>query len=224
MAFPTVQTRTTGASSATATSHTVTLPATINAGDFLFIAFTCGGGTGTTVTWDNTTAGTWTTAANNTSGTSVRGMLFSKVADGTEGSAALSITLSVAAQVAWTIWRITGCESSVETAVTTGSTATVTFSALAPSWGALDTLWLAVAHINSTPTVSTYSTSYTNPTRAAGTGTSRVTTESCERLLNTTTETPSAWTLSGPNAHVQYTVAIRPAAAALGVTLAWLAA
>lgn len=224
MAFPTVQTRTTGASSATATSHTVTLPATINAGDFLFIAFTSGGGSGTTVTWDNTTAGTWTTVANNNSGATVRGMLFSKVADGTEGSAALSITLSAAAQVAWTIWRITGCQGAAETSVSTGSTATVTFGALAPSWGALDTLWIAVGHLNSSPTVSTYSTSYTDPTRIAGTGVARQTTESCERLLNTSSETPSAWTISAASNHVQYTVAIRPAAAALGATLAWFRA
>lgn len=224
MAFPTVQTRTTGASSAAATSHTVTLPATINSGDFLFIAFTSGGGSATTVTWDNTTAGTWTTVASNTQSTNIRGTLLSKVADGTEGSAALSITLSTSVQVAWTIWRITGCESSAASTSATGSAATVTFGALAPSWGAEDSLWIAVAHLNSTPTVSPYSTSYTNPTRAAGSGVGRVATESCERLLNAATETPSAWTLSGGTNHVQHTVAIRPAAAALGVTLAWLAA
>jgi hypothetical protein len=224
MAFPTVQTRTTGASSATATSHTVTLPATINAGDFLFIAFTSGGGSATTVTWDNTTAGTWTTVASNNSGATVRGTLFSKVADGTEGSAALSITLSTSVQVAWTIWRITGCESSVATASATGSTATVTFGALAPSWGAEDSLWIAVAHLNSTPGVSAYSTGYTDPTGAVGSGVARVSTRSVELLLNAATETPSAWTLGGAAQHVQFTVAIRPAAAALGATLAWFRA
>lgn len=222
MAFPTVQSRTTGASSATATTHTVTLPATINAGDFLFIAFTSGGGSGTTVTWDNTTAGTWTTVASNTQSTNVRGTLLSKVADGTEGSAALSIGLSAAAQVAWTIWRITGCESSSQAVSAVGTSATVTFAALTPAWGALDTLWLAIAHINSSPTVSSYSTGYSNPTRAAGAGVGRVTTESCEQLLNATTETPSAWTLSGGTTHVQHTVAIRPAAASGGITLSWL--
>lgn len=219
MAFPTVQTRTTGASSATATSHTVTLPATVNSGDLLLIAFTCGGGTGTTVTWDNSTAGTWTEIANNTQSTNVRGILLSKVADGTEDSAALSITLSVAAQVAWTIWRITGCQGGVEAIANSGGTTTVTFSALTPSWGADDNLWLAVGHINSTPTVSPYSTNYTNATRAAGSGTSRVTTESVERELNAASETPSAWTISNVNGHVQYTVAIRPAAGSSGLTI-----
>jgi len=199
------------------------LPATINSGDLLLIAFTCGGGTGTTVTWDNTTAGTWTTVANNTQSTNVRGMLLSKVADGTEGNAALSITLSAAAQVAWTIWRITGCQGAVEAISNTGTTATVTFSALTPSWGADDNLWLAVGHINSSPTVSTYSTGYTNPTRAAATGVSRVTTESVELLLNAASETPSAWTLSTGTQHVQYTVAVRPAAAS-GIVTAWLRA
>lgn len=216
MAFPTVQTRTTGASSATATSHTVTLPATINSGDLLLIAFTCGGGTGTTVTWDNSTAGTWTEIANNTQSTIVRGILLSKVADGTEDSAALSITLSVAAQVAWTIWRITGCQGGVEAIANSGATTTVTFSALTPSWGADDNLWLAVGHINGTPTVSPYSNDYTNATRAAGSGTSRVTTESVERELNAASETPSAWTLNNANSHVQYTVAIRPSSASPG--------
>lgn len=224
MAFPTVQTRTPDASSATATTHTVTLPATINSGDFLFIAFTSGGGSGTTVTWDNTTAGTWTTVASDTQSTNIRGTLLSKVADGTEGSAALSITLSAAAQVAWTIWRITGCESSVATVSATGSTVTVTFGALAPSWGAEDSLWIAVAHLRSTPGVSAYSTGYTDPTGAVGSGVARVSTRSVELLLNAATETPSDWTLGGATNHVQYTVAIRPAAAALGATLAWLAA
>lgn len=219
MAFPTVQTRTTGASSATATTHTVTLPATINSGDLLLVAFTCGGGAGTTVTWDNTTAGTWTTVANNNSGANVRGMLFSKVADGTEGSAALSITLSAAAQVAWTIWRITGCQGGAEAVASSGGATAVTFSALTPSWGAADNLWLAVGHIASTPTVSSYSTNYTDATRAAAGGASRVTTESVERQLNAASETPSAWTISTTNPHVQYTVAIRPAAASTGLTI-----
>jgi hypothetical protein len=225
MAFPTVQTRTPGASSATATTHTVTLPATINAGDFLFIAFTCGNASAPTVTWDNTTAGTWTTIATAVQGAgNVRGSYFSKVADGTEGNAALSIGLSVSAQASWTIWRVTGCQGAVEVISAGGTTSTVTFSALTPTWGAEDTLWLAVAHIANTPTVSTYSTSYTDPARSAATGTSRNVTESCERLLNTATETPSAWTISSAAQHVQFTVAIRPAAAALGATLAWLAA
>lgn len=224
MAFPTVQSRTTGASSATATTHTVTLPATINSGDFLFVAFTCGNASAPTVTWDNTTAGTWTSIVTAVQGVgNVRGSLYSKVADGTEGSAALSIGLSVSAQASWTIWRITGCQGAVETVSAAGTTATVTFSALAPTWGAEDTLWLAVTHVTNSPTVTTYSTNYTDPTRSAGSNASRNTTESCERLLNTSSETPSAWTLSGPAQHVQFTVAIRPAAAS-GIVTAWLAA
>lgn len=224
MAFPAVQSRTTGASSAAATTHTVTLPATINAGDFLLVAFTCGNASAPTVTWDNTTAGTWTSIVTAVQGVgNVRGSLYSKVADGTEGSAALSIGLSVSAQASWTIWRITGCQGAVETVSAAGTTTTVTFSALAPTWGAEDTLWMAIAHIANTPTVSTYSTSYTDPTRSAATGTSRNVTESCERLLNTSSETPSAWTLSSAAQHVQFTVAVRPAAAS-GIVTAWLAA
>lgn len=224
MAFPTVQSRTTGASSAAATTHTVTLPATINSGDLLFVAFTCGNASAPTVTWDNTTAGTWTSIATAVQGVgNVRGSLYSKVADGTEGSAALSIGLSVSAQASWIIWRITGCQGAIETVSAAGSAATVTFSALAPTWGADDTLWIAVTHSANTPTVSVYSTSYTDPTRAAGTGTGRNLTESCERLLNTTSETPSAWTLSASSQHVQFTVAIRPAAAG-GIVTAWLVA
>lgn len=224
MAFPTVQSRTTGASTATATTHTVTLPATINAGDFLFIAFTCGNASAPTVTWDNTTAGTWTSIGTAVQGVgNVRGSLYSKIADGTEGSAALSIGLSVSAQASWTIWRITGCQGAVEIVSSASTASTVTFSALAPTWGAEDTLWIAVAHITNTPTVTVYSTSYTNPTRSAGTGTGRNTTESCERLLNTSSETPSVWTLSTGAQHVQFTVAVRPAAAT-GIVIAWLAA
>lgn len=222
MAFPAVQSRTTGASSAVATTHTVTLPATINAGDFLLVAFTCGNASAPTVTWDNTTAGTWTSIGTAVQGAgNVRGSYYSKVADGTEGSAALSIGLSASAQASWIIWRITGCEGTVEIASAGGTTATVTFPALAPTWGAEDTLWLAVAHMANSPTVSTYSTSYTDPTRSAGSGASRNTTESCERLLNTSSETPSAWTLSGGTQHVQFTVAIR-AATAVGIITAWL--
>lgn len=220
MAFPTVQSRTTGASSAAATTHTVTLPATINSGDFLFVAFTCGNASAPTVTWDDTTAGTWTSIVTAVQGVgNVRGSLYSKVADGTEGSAALSIGLSASAQASWTIWRITGCQGAVETISAAGTSATVTFSALAPTWGAEDTLWMAIAHIANTPTVTTYSTGYTNATRAAGTETGRNTTESVELLLNASSETPSAWTLSGPQIHVQFTVAIRPAAGASGLTI-----
>lgn len=213
MTFPTVQSRTTGASGAVSTSHTVTLPTTVNSGDLLLVAFTCGGGSGTSITWDNTTAGAWTTVANNNQSTNVRGALFSKVASGAEASAALSITLGASVQAAWTIWRISGCQGSIEAVVSTGTSTPVNFSALTPSWGADDTLWLAVGHINSTPTVSTYSTSYSNATRSAATGTSRVLTESCERLLNAASETPSSWTLASTNAHLQHVVAVRPSTA-----------
>lgn len=213
MTFPTVQSRTTGASGAVSTSHTVTLPTTVNSGDLLLVAFTCGGGSGTSITWDNTTAGAWTTVANNNQSTNVRGALFSKVAGGTEASAALSITLGASVQAAWTIWRISGCEGSIEAVVSTGTTATVNFSALTPSWGADDTLWLAVGHFPGTQAVSTYSTSYSDATRSAGSGTGRVLTESCERLLNAASETPSSWTLAFSATHVQHVVAVRPSAA-----------
>lgn len=219
MAFPIVQSRTTGASSATATSHTVTLPSTINAGDLLLVAFTCGGGSGNSITWDNTTAGAWTTVADGSQSTNVRGALYKRVASGSEDSAALSITLSAAGQAAWTIWRISGCEGAVEAVSATGSAATVTFATLTPTWGQNDTLWLAVGHIFSSPTVSTYSTSYSNATRSAGSGTSRVTTESVERSLNASSETPSVWTLSTSNGHIQYTVAVLPlTATSLSIT------
>lgn len=220
MAFPAVQSRTTGASTAAATSHTVTLPATINSGDLVLIAFTCTGGTGTTVTWDNSTAGAWSNIANNTQGANTRGMLLSKTADGTEGGAALSVSLSVSSAAAWTIWRITGCQGAVEASVATGGTSTVTFSALTPSWGAKDTLWIAVGHINGTPTVTTYSTNYTNATRAAGSSATRCTTESVQRELNASSETPGAWTLSSSNSQVAHTVAIQPAATDL-IPLSW---
>ncbi|MBA7703577.1 hypothetical protein ES703_112363 [subsurface metagenome] len=82
---------------------------------------------------------------------------------------------------------------------------------LSPSWGALDTLWLACCGYDTNLTVTAYPTNYTNgrndyadDAQGCGVGTAR-------RELNASSEDPSAFTISSPEYWIANTVAVQPA-------------
>lgn len=74
------------------TPHTINLPATVASGDLLICGEVLDGER--TPTWDNTTAGTWAEDINVNGGAGSNTMIIStKIADGTEDGAALSIAI-----------------------------------------------------------------------------------------------------------------------------------
>jgi len=213
MTFPVIESTTTGSASADALSHNVTLPATINSGDLLLILF--GADAQPTITWDNTTAGTWTLLASETAQAGRSAVIYYKIANGTEDSAVLSIGLSTSDQAAWIIYRISGVSSGAPIEASTkasGSSTGPDTPSLSPSWGALDTLWFSMLTIANSPTTTTYPTNYTGGTTVSSTaGSDKTTVASAYRQLNASSEDPGAYLLTAAQGWSGWTVAIKPA-------------
>lgn len=210
MAFPTVSSFTSGVTSANSTSVSVNLPASVSAGDLLMvrIGFSSTG----TVTWDNTTAGSWTKLVDVANGTSHTYQIYIKVADGTEDSKTLAITIP-SGQIAYRSVAFAGVDTSVtpEFNTTTGSSSAPNSLSLTPSWGALDTLWLSdEANANGSTSVSAYPAGWAGGTNhmtatLAGVGIG------CSNLSsNVATVDPGAYTLSTSKAWIAVTVAVKP--------------
>lgn len=210
MTFPTPGTPVETQLSVNGTSHVCSLPATVNAGDLLVLHI---GLDGTTVTVTGPAGWTlkWTT----------QGMgCWVKKADGTEGGGTATVTSSASEAGAAQCIRVTGWFgdlSGVEAGTTaTGSSANPDCPSLTPSWGAADTLWMAlVGARDDDATVSSYPASYSGGTdTVSGIG---VANEGAEvgyayRQNNTATENPGTFTLSESESWIANTLAIRPAA------------
>lgn len=214
MAFPVVQLATTGAETGNTTAHAIAIPATVNAGDLLIAMIVFDGAP--TVTWDQSTAGTWTLIHNTPNGTACRGVAYAKVADGTEGGLTLSITTSASEQSVYRCVRINQWNGALATGLANGTAATGTSTtpnppAVTPSWGSDDHLWIAICYYDfGTTTVSAYPANFTegqfNDTSGGGAGCGL---GSSRRQLATNTQDPGTYTISASRAWVAQTLAIR---------------
>jgi hypothetical protein len=218
MAFPVVQSVTRANNNTNATTRSVTLPATVNANDILIALFANDGDA--TVTWDNTTAGTWTLLFSTASGVAARLTAYWKVADGTEDGAVLSIDTSAIERSAWHIYRISGAQSVEAGTAATGTSTAPNSPSLTPSWGSADTTWLTVfASDNQTadptdgPTNYTTNDIYDDAPNAAGVGVG-----SSYRDNAASSEDPAAWTIAASLAWVANTIAVRPDGGATDAT------
>lgn len=212
--FPVVaatNTSTTGGS--TASTHTVSLPASISAGDMLIIlasiasdGVTITGPSGFTEFLSASQAGT-------RPGVTLKGWY--KVATGSEG-ASTTFGTSAGRNSAHTSYRITGYQGAPEAATAVGQSASPNPPSLSPSWGGNRTLWLAALALRgNTATISSSPSGYTNLLQNAssgGTATNQVRAGSVQREVLAGTEDPGAFTLSaGTEDWVAATVAVRPA-------------
>jgi hypothetical protein len=219
MAFATVSSSSAGNSGGAAiTSHTVTLPATVNADELLLVLFAIGHNA--TITWDDATVGAWSSLFNILDATSaVRYTARWLKAAGTEDGASLSIsTGGTAAGSAWHAFAISGWHGTTGPEVATtdhGSTSGPNPASLSPSWGAEDTLWLATIGWDApsgSPTVSAFPTDYLNGTSQRATATRGGGNAVARRELNAASEDAGAFTLSAAAAVISAMIAIRPAA------------
>jgi hypothetical protein len=210
MAFPSYS-RTTGSSTGDTTAHTITLPGTITAGQILLLVVSIDGDP-TTISFDTTGVGSWTTLYSTTGANLARAALW-KVADGTEDGLTLTLNLGVTQQAAWHIFLASSAQSVEYTASGATSSSTVTYTtALTPTWGSADTLWIAATHFVDTPTVTAYSSGYSDGTRTVSTGADNTSIFSQTLQSTSATETPGTATLSASKLYVNYVFAIRPAA------------
>ena len=217
MAFPQVASTTETQFTAVTTAHAVDLPATVNDGDLLFLQFssrnfasTFTGPSGWTVLWEHT-------PVPGTGGTTTQYAAYLLVADGTEGGGSADVVTSVATAAAAHVLRITdwfGDLAGVEIGtIAGGSDDKPDPPSLTPSWGAEDTLWIAVFGAEDDEAiVSIWPTNFDDnqvDTVSGLAGGQGATVGSSTREINTTVQNPSAYDLNKTEFWGAQTIAVR---------------
>ncbi len=210
MAFPVVAATNTSTNADT-TSHTVNLPPSISAGDLLIAVMTTS--TDTAFTWP---AG-WTELYEGQVDATVRSECRFRNADGGEGGS-ITVTTAALARSSSLSYRITGHSDTPEGGDATGNDGFANPPSLTPSWGAKDTLWLALTGIDS-QAVSADPTDYTDGFQAFAGGFDPGT-ASARRERNATSEDPGTFTNDLSDRWIAGTVAIEPSVAAAEIPAA----
>ena len=206
--FPVVETTSTSIVNTNVTTHPVTMPAGVAAGDLLLVLFTT---YNTTVT---PPAG-WTQLFFVGTGTTARSGGYYKVSNGTEGSSVNFTT----ANTRWSthnVYRISRFQGVPESATDVGTSVSPDPPSLSPSWGAAKTLFIASAgYFISSPGTSLSSSpaSYTDGLSAEieGGASGDMSQHSARRPILTATEDPGVFTTAHSVAWRAATIAIRPA-------------
>ena len=208
---------------ANVTTHNVLLPPTIAVNDLICVLGSVDAAP--TITWDNATAGTWDQEYEVANSTDMTGLLYCIKSDGTEDGKTLGIGTSSLQRSTWYSFLVAASQWS-------GTLSTGVFSAtgdsgtgtsvnppnLAPGVGALDFLWIAVAHADGIPTVSVFSEA-SNQNESTNTDSAAALTAFSSAEANASSRDPAAYTISASEQKLAATIAIRPAAAAATTTL-----
>lgn len=212
MAFPSVAGTPAGSQNANdAASFTPTMPSGITVGEGL-LAFVAVDGN-PTVTIDTAVSGlNWTEIAAQANGSTVRGHLYYKVA---EGSDALKINFSVNEKASVLIYRISGGGTPTATA-NNGTSTNSDPASHSPAGGAQDYLWFAARMGDATAIATAAPAGYANLLSEQGASASASSVSVADRQLNAASEDPGAVT-SANEQWVCMTVAVPPAAG--GATL-----
>ena len=215
MAVPTVNSSNNGSEGSNTTTHTVNFPPTVNAGELLLVFMSFDGNP--TVTWDNTTFGTWQNYVDTANGTACKFVIYGKVASGSEGGGTLSISSgasseqSVHRSLAIGSWEGTlaggvNCPTPV-----TGTSDIPDPPAATDSWGSVDRKTIACFGCDFSRTVSTYPTNYTlnqfSDTSAGGAGCGLG--SAGKNDTATGSQNPTAFTISASDQWVAATVSVR---------------
>jgi len=208
--FPTVAATNGGNSGVDASEHTVNLPTGISAGSLVIVLFANDGSA--TVTWPEGWTQLFSTDYTNRNRLSVA----YRVCDGEEQST-ITVTTSISEGSAHTTYRIEAYSSTPEvgTAVTGASTKPDSPS-LSPTWGAADTLWLAVCGRDTGTyprSIVSYPTDYTGGIFNIWDNTNGAGVASAQRELNAEAGDPGVFTFTSSDEWVANTIAIQPSGA-----------
>lgn len=213
MAFPTITAPTVTQIASSMTSMTVNLPGSISAGDLL-LAWVSVRNQGT---W--TLPSGWTQLGQKLGGGSASQLtVFYKVATGSEGASA-AWTASAGTTAVWQVVKVSNWHGTTTPEISAGASGDATAAnpdSLTPSWGADDSLWIALAgHAAGSAAAFTagpsgYSSFQNN---GASSGGSACSVASAYKTANTTSEDPGVFTAGGSNRFwAAFTIAVRPAA------------
>ena len=210
MAFPQVEATNNSAEAVVTMTHSVALPANIQAGETLLVFF---------VTDRDPTPATpagWTNLIDKANGTAVNLAIYYRKADGGEG-ASVTITTTDARESVHVSYRISGATDPTVTAPEV-STGAVALNAnpdpdeLTPGGGSKEYLWIAVEGNDDDDATTVYPTDYTNgETHLGGI---RCNIGIARRELETTVQDPGTFTIAAAEEWAACTVAVYPALAA----------
>jgi hypothetical protein len=205
MAFPTVQARATGRTTASnVTSHAITLPSNIARGELLLVVFSVDGNP--TITINTATSGNnWKLGTQASYSTTVTGVYIWKIA---EGSDVLTLTTSASEQSSHVSFRILGGVHVGGTSANGDGTNSNPVSHTA-AWTSQDYLLIATRTGDSTVVASAAPTGYSNLQTIAAVGTSSASTNTAEKSANGSSEDPGVFT-SDTEQWVTFTLAIAP--------------
>jgi hypothetical protein len=211
MAFPIVASAVRESFAGLATSHAVDMPATVNSGDLLIVHFT-----NFNATFTVTTPGGWTQLFSNGNPPSgLRVGAYYKIAAGTEDGTTVDFVTSDLCQAISHTYRITNWHGTTPPEVGTIATGTSTTPdppTLTPSWGAVDTLWIACYGLQfASANEPTAPTNYMNRTWGqSDSGGSTVGGATATRELNATSDNPGTFTSDISDDWGANTIAVRP--------------
>ena len=221
MAFASIRSTASTASMPFNATWTVTLPATIENGDLLLVFLSVDGNT--SITWDQSSHGTWTSQYETAQG-ALTGVCYAKVADGTEDSGTLSITLGTAERGSYVAFAIQDWEGTLS-GVTAGTAATGSGTnpdppSVTAAGGSGDNFFIAMSHSDGSADITGYPTNYSdNQTHLDETNANGCTTAYATRDLSGETDNPSSFTLASSEQYVANTLVVEPAAGGSGVTI-----
>lgn len=193
-------------------NHNVNMPATVNSGDLLVVAFVVDGASGLVVT----TPSGWTLLATSFQSTGTSHFaIYYKVAAGTEGGTTIDWATSAAEDAMAHVFRYqSGTYQGVpEYSVSPqASTSSFTVPILSPSWGSAKSAWIVGLGVTLNYTVSSWPlTDNQNATIAGSLNNARVSLYTCTQEVETGTLAPSNFVLSSATHGSVYTIAIQPA-------------
>lgn len=203
--FPVVESTAAYDKNTTGSGDDYTLPSGIVSGDRLLFIYT-----GIL----NPTTPTGWTLFDNYGGSSgaPRTRLFTRDADGTEGS---TLTLDATLRAVSIAYRISGAASVADWEVTTttgGPSTSPDPPSESASYGADNTLWIAGGTFRDQGVdVTAFPTNYTNGKKIAGSGGSSASAGAAQRELNAASEDPGTLTIDASKDWGAFTVAVKPA-------------
>lgn len=223
MAFPTFNTPVSTSFGVAATNMQVNMPASVAAGDLLIVLVE----SRNAVTWTKPSGWNDISTLAQAGGSSV-GQLngFYKIAAGTEAGTTPQWTASGVTTAIWNTFKVTTWHGTTppEATTTNGDSSAANPPNLAPSWGADDTLWVAIAgHAASTASAwSAGPSGYGNfQCNGASTGGAAVSMGIATLTNNASSENPGAFTVNGGGNNNRWwaaaTLAVRPAGASSAI-------
>ncbi len=219
-AFPSVTSGTNATSVTDSTTHNITMPATVAAGDLLLVVVSYEGASSIT---DPSAPSGWTKEFSLSQSSNTYWLaVFTKDAVGNEDGTSVNFASSVSSTVAAQVYRISaaswyGTLASGVDVDSTGASGSFSNSLNPPSfsasWGSADNLWLVVAGQGDDNAISSYPTNYTGTgITVVGNGTTNDNNvASAWRNLASASEDIGTITFGGFDPSVATTVVIRPA-------------